>query len=458
MGFARLMDALAWHGWLSKVKPGSTDEGQTTSPRENSFTSSSTSNGEPGVPPVSYARNTGTIRRKPTGGGNMLSKVTAFFGEEGEGQRSGEESYAVFRSTFGLQNEKLLREYASVLEVTQPAEKLPVYAIPTSATSSQPSVTSGGMGTVFLSQNYVCFVSNGQHETGMLQKIPLSHIAIIEKKRTGLWGACLTIETLEDQLVYTFTRVSNIDEFYDVISGLFDHCLAEHRVFALPINEILEREERMHLGVPRLVKDLTDHIRQHGLDQAGIFRISPNHSRIELLINKINRGSTVNYDKEDIHTIAGLLKRYLRDIPEPIIPHDCYEDYSQLYATTKEKTVLVSRLKELMEGVPAYRQKFVLYLCEFVVDVAAFAAHNKMTETNIALIFSPILIGAHNLPSEQILQDSDVMYSIMMSLMQERDEIFAVVKGSHDLLVYTAPTPTTGPHETKAEGSVTEIG
>lgn len=70
-------------------------------------------------------------------------------------------------------------------------------------------------------------------------------------------------------------------------------------------------------------------IRQHliiVIDTEGIFRRSGNISRISDLKAKINRGINIDVSRESTHDVAGLLKTFLRELSEPLLTYELYEE------------------------------------------------------------------------------------------------------------------------------------
>jgi len=72
-----------------------------------------------------------------------------------------------------------------------------------------------------------------------------------------------------------------------------------------------------------------------GLDQEGIFRVSGSARVVERLktLSEINSGDVELGDEADIMAVAGLLKLYLRELPDSVIPADAVRQFLQLQAS-----------------------------------------------------------------------------------------------------------------------------
>jgi len=94
----------------------------------------------------------------------------------------------------------------------------------------------------------------------------------------------------------------------------------------------------------------------------------------------------------DVHTVASLLKSYLRELPAPLLPYDIYEHVMTIVirespvigeqrAAVKLGDLLASRLS------PA-NYNTLQYVCQFLADVAECADDNKMNTVNLATVFA----------------------------------------------------------------------
>lgn len=120
---------------------------------------------------------------------------------------------------------------------------------------------------------------------------------------------------------------------------------------------------------PLLVEQCVDFIRERGLDEEGLFRMPGQANLVKELQEAFDCGDKPLFDRwteclwdsnfkslppiitvsffclcsfsnTDIHTVASLLKLYLRELPEPVIPFYQYEDFltcAQLLAKNEEE-------------------------------------------------------------------------------------------------------------------------
>lgn len=80
-------------------------------------------------------------------------------------------------------------------------------------------------------------------------------------------------------------------------------------------------------SIPPIVRKCVDSLSITGMiDTEGIFRRSGNHTEIIALKERVNRGEDVDLKDVNVHVIAGLLKSFLRDLSEPLLTFELYDD------------------------------------------------------------------------------------------------------------------------------------
>jgi Rho GTPase-activating protein 1 len=117
-------------------------------------------------------------------------------------------------------------------------------------------------------------------------------------------------------------------------------------VFGVPLEDIMGYNGEKG-GIPRVVKDAIQFLRDSGthppslvasphrrcitkphspgLQEEGLFRRSPSSSLLRSAQDAYDRGQVVSLSNfGDPHLAAVLLKKYLRDLPEPIFPESLY--------------------------------------------------------------------------------------------------------------------------------------
>ena len=80
--------------------------------------------------------------------------------------------------------------------------------------------------------------------------------------------------------------------------------------------------------IPPIVKQCVEFLStpEH-LETLGIFRRSANVSDVKAIQAKVNSGEEPNFDDStDVHLVAVLLKAFFRELPEPLLTFDLFED------------------------------------------------------------------------------------------------------------------------------------
>lgn len=79
--------------------------------------------------------------------------------------------------------------------------------------------------------------------------------------------------------------------------------------------------------IPPVVRMCVDHLSLSDvIDTEGIFRRSGNKLRINELKEIINVGKEVQLCEEDTHVVASLLKTFLRELQEPLLTFELYDE------------------------------------------------------------------------------------------------------------------------------------
>jgi len=151
----------------------------------------------------------------------------------------------------------------------------------------------------------------------------------------------------------------------------------------LASSKTLDNEEK----VPMACYVCIEHIRQNGMTTEGIFRIPGNRDNMNFLMSKFEKNETSEVKFETVHDAAGVLKQYLRRLPEPLIPFTLYKPFLNVASSTRpNEPARVNEMLELLAKAPKECRVLLEYLCRFLKDLTAYEAITKMGVNNCAIV------------------------------------------------------------------------
>lgn len=91
------------------------------------------------------------------------------------------------------------------------------------------------------------------------------------------------------------------------------------KVLGLPLAEAVAANPSLDgIPLPAFFRYALDFVEERGLCTEGIYRLSPPKSRLDELERRANCTEPMIFT--DAHEAAGLIKRFLRQVPEPVVP------------------------------------------------------------------------------------------------------------------------------------------
>ncbi|KAA0724846.1 Rho GTPase-activating protein 44 [Triplophysa tibetana] len=132
-----------------------------------------------------------------------------------------------------------------------------------------------------------------------------------------------------------------------------------------------------------------------GLQEEGLFRVAPSASKLKKLKASLDCG-VLDFQEcsLDPHAIAGALKSYLRELPEPLLTFDLYDEWIQSTNIADQDKRLQSLLNTC-EKLPKANSDNFKYLIKFLAKLNEFQDDNKMTPGNMAIVLGPNLLWAN---------------------------------------------------------------
>ncbi|XP_029437925.1 rho GTPase-activating protein 1 isoform X1 [Rhinatrema bivittatum] len=154
------------------------------------------------------------------------------------------------------------------------------------------------------------------------------------------------------------------------------------------------RERNLEQGnVPLVVRETIAFLQDHALTVEGIFRRSANTQIVKEVQQKYNMGVPVNFQQyEDVHLPAVILKTFLRELPEPLLTFNLYNDLVNF--SNVEESKQVEKVRKTLQAMPQENYEVLCFLIAFLVQVSFHSDQNKMTNANLAVVFGPNLLWA----------------------------------------------------------------
>ncbi|KAJ3084935.1 N-chimaerin, partial [Quaeritorhiza haematococci] len=145
--------------------------------------------------------------------------------------------------------------------------------------------------------------------------------------------------------------------------------------------------------IPSIVELCCEEVERRGLKSQGIYRLSGNAATVQKLRMQFNQQEIPDLADEelDINVVSSVLKLYFRELQNPLIPFEYYEQFMSAARQEDYNDRLIS-IKSLVQALPKANYDTFEYLMRHLCRVAAESGVNKMEPSNLAIVFGPTLI------------------------------------------------------------------
>ncbi|KAK9536207.1 hypothetical protein VZT92_006013 [Zoarces viviparus] len=191
-------------------------------------------------------------------------------------------------------------------------------------------------------------------------------------------------------------------------------------VFGVKINVVTKRERSK---VPYIVRQCIEEVEKRGIDEVGIYRISGVATDIQALKTAFDANTKdilVMLSDMDINAIAGTLKLYFRELPEPLLTDRLYPAFMEGIALS-DPAAKENCMMHLLRSLPDPNLMTFLPLLEHLKRVAEKEPINKMSLHNLGTVFGPTLLRpseAEIIKGQQITSASDIWSHDVMAQVQ----------------------------------------
>ncbi|XP_043570445.1 rho GTPase-activating protein 44 isoform X9 [Chiloscyllium plagiosum] len=163
-----------------------------------------------------------------------------------------------------------------------------------------------------------------------------------------------------------------------------------------------------------------------GMQEEGLFRVAASASKLKKLKASLDCGVLdVQEYSVDPHAVAGALKSYLRELPEPLMTFELYDEWIQA-SNIQEQEKRLQALWNACEKLPKANYNNFRYLIKFLAKLTEYQDANKMTPGNMAIVLGPNLLWTVNEGSmtEMMTTVSIQIVGIIEPIIQHADWFF----------------------------------
>uniref|UniRef100_A0A671LJ44 Unconventional myosin-IXb-like n=1 Tax=Sinocyclocheilus anshuiensis TaxID=1608454 RepID=A0A671LJ44_9TELE len=178
---------------------------------------------------------------------------------------------------------------------------------------------------------------------------------------------------------------------------------AETLHFGVPVCALVRTAD----SVPFVMEKMLVHVEMNGLYTEGIYRKSGSVCRARELHHLLEKSpQAVSFDNYPIHTITGLVKQWLRELPDPLMTYSLYNDF--LYAADlPEESERLRAVYRKLDELPPPNFSTLERLIFHLVKVAKEEAHNRMSVNALAIVFAPCILRCPD-SSDPLLSMKDI--------------------------------------------------
>ncbi|XP_068610518.1 SH3 domain-binding protein 1 [Brachionichthys hirsutus] len=165
--------------------------------------------------------------------------------------------------------------------------------------------------------------------------------------------------------------------------------LSKQKVYGEALLAHLSRSNR-EIATP--IQECIHMLLRTGMREEGLFRLAAAASVVKRLKCCLDQ-ETVEYSEfsMDPHAVAGALKCYLRELPEPLMTFELYNDWFKA-AGEKDLAEKLEQFRSLLRKLPPENYINLRYLVQFLALLLEQQTINKMTARNIAIVLGPNLL------------------------------------------------------------------
>ncbi|EAL43646.1 Rho GTPase activating protein, putative [Entamoeba histolytica HM-1:IMSS-B] len=230
-------------------------------------------------------------------------------------------------------------------------------------------------------------------------------------------------------------------------------------VFGYPLQATASKKKsgwRFPLPIYRSIEYLKKH---GGVETEGIFRVNAVYTWMNRVKELLNSGQDIKdeeFGPEGVHVAACIIKLFLRELSDCLIPMQFYQQYVSVGNTENVQT-RVKVLKRLVSSLPDTNKYTLWYLCDFLVDVLNHQSVNQMGASNLSICFAPSIITSPDINPTLEIENSAKIRVVFETFLEQFNSIFGdIATENRKMGMVSPPYPAVTPTAAVSDAIVAE--
>ncbi|XP_040908231.1 rho GTPase-activating protein 35 [Toxotes jaculatrix] len=159
--------------------------------------------------------------------------------------------------------------------------------------------------------------------------------------------------------------------------------------FGVPLVNVVSPDRPIPLFIEKCVR----FIETTGLNTEGLYRVSGNKSEMESMQRQFEQDHGLDLVEKDfsINTVAGALKSFFSELPEPLVPCALQVDLLDAFKINDREQRLYT-MKDVLRKFPRENYDVFKYVVSHLHNVSKLSRVNLMTSENLSICFWPTLM------------------------------------------------------------------
>lgn len=230
-------------------------------------------------------------------------------------------------------------------------------------------------------------------------------------------------------------------------------------LFGVPLAGLCRTDATGRVLVPLFFERCIQAIDRSGLQQVGLYRISPALAEVRAMRRQCEENlDAVSMADAYVHVVTGLLRSWLRELPEPLLTRALYDEFLNCARAPQLDDIAVS-VREVALRLPPTNLCVLEMLLLHLARVAREEQCNRMNASSLAVVFGPCLLQSppSMSPQQALLElgpQKMVVQTLIAMQMAKLDVILSDLDAIGLAIACTQPRESRGDDAAAAEADL----